>query len=458
MFLPTTAGAKIASLNIVAGGGAGTKSVALSGTAAVATYSVEPDALAFGSQARNVPSDAAGVMVINTSSVDMAVTSITRTGTNANQFSQTNNCGGLLPAGGDCTILVVFLPTSVGDKTATLNVNAGGGAGAKSVSLTGTGIVPTYALAPSPLEFGSQAITVASAARAITLSNTGPIPLPLSNVALSGGNANQFSQTNNCGASIEAGEACTINVVFLPTSVGAKTTNLTVTAGGGAGNQSVSVTGTAVPPTYSLTPATLAFGNQARNIASGALIVTVSNTGAAAVTITSITRTGTNANQFSQTNDCGTSVAAGSSCTINVVFLPTSAGEKTATLNVNGGTAGTKSVSLSGTGIVPVYTLAPTQLDFGNQLRNTSSAAQSLTLSNTGELDLPITGITLNGTNPGQFSQTNSCGTALAVGATCTIDVVFRPTSAGAKSANVRVAVGGGAATPATVPLTGTGT
>ena len=102
-----------------------------------------------------------------------------------------------------------------------------------------------------------------------------------------------------------------------------------------------------------------------------------------------------------------------------------------------------------------VLTVAPRILAFGSETTNLASAPMSITVTNTGTVALPITSITLSGTNPGQFSQTHTCGTSVAVGSTCTITVVFKPMSAGAKSAALRVDVGGGAKT---VALTGTGT
>jgi hypothetical protein len=83
-----------------------------------------------------------------------------------------------------------------------------------------------------------------------------------------------------------------------------------------------------------------------------------------------------------------------------------------------------------------------------------------VTVANTGTAPLVINNIVLGGANPGQFAQTNTCGAAfpatLAAGTNCTINVTFRPTSVGVKSASLTVRV----AAPATnqsVTLGGTG-
>ena len=136
-------------------------------------------------------------------------------------------------------------------------------------------------------------------------------------------------------------------------------------------------------PPFTLTPATsIVFGNQSLNIASTALPVTVTNTGTSAFSL-AIALTGTNATQFSQSNTCGTSLPAGASCTVNVVFKPTSINAKSAALAVTptGGIA--KTVALSGSGIAGSLALSPTAIAFGTQARNTTSAPQTVTVTNT---------------------------------------------------------------------------
>ena len=100
-----------------------------------------------------------------------------------------------------------------------------------------------------------------------------------------------------------------------------------------------------------LLPRALKFGSVAVNTASAAQSVTVTNTGAKATPITSIALAGANAGQFSFTDNCGTSLAGKSTCTIKVEFNPITKGAKSAVLNVNGGGGGLRAVSLTGTGV-----------------------------------------------------------------------------------------------------------
>jgi hypothetical protein len=120
------------------------------------------------------------------------------------------------------------------------------------------------------------------------------------------------------------------------------------------------------------------------------------------------------------------------------------------------GAAGAKTIALTGTGVVTSFTLTPATLAFGDQARNTSSAAKLITLKNTGTAPLPITSLALSGSAPSQYLLSTTCGTSVAVGAQCTANVVFKPTSTGVKSA-ILTAKGGGGAANKTVSLTGTG-
>ena len=372
------------------------------------------------------------------------------------------SCADILSGTATCTGTVAngsrINTATVGGKTFVVNAtDVAGNAAAARNGYTVTAPIVTFSLVPSSLAFNTETVNIASAAQVATLTNTGTIALPITSITRTGANANQFSQTNTCGASVAVNATCEISVVFRPTSAGAKAATLNVNAGGGAGTQTVSLTGTGIVATYTVGPNPLAFASQAVGVASAAQTVTVTNIGTLVVPVTSITLTGANAGQFSQTNTCGTSVAVGGTCTINVVFKPTTVGAKVATVNVNaGGGAGTQTVSLTGTGVVPTYSLAPPSLAFGNQPRNTSSPAQTITLTNTGTLALPITSIALATGNPNQFLQTNTCGMSVAVGSSCTISVVFKPTTTGVKTSTVKVTAAGGAGAQ-TVSVTGTG-
>src|SRR5581483_4561227 len=238
-------------------------------------------------------------------------------------------------------------------------------------------------------------------------------------------------------------------VSFAPTATGSRTGSLIVTSNGTPASSSISMTGTGTVPAAVFSPASLAFAAQAVNTSSAAQSVTLSNSGTAPLSVTSIAASG----DFSQSNNCGTSVAAGASCTINLVFTPTTIGNRSGSLTLSSNSnPAPAAVTLSGTGTAAVATLSPGSLSFSSQLLGTSSAAQSVTLSNTGNVALSISAISITG----DFTQTNTCAASLDPGASCTINVVFSPTTVGSRTGSLSLTSNSNTA-PAPVSLTGTG-
>jgi hypothetical protein len=110
-------------------------------------------------------------------------------------------------------------------------------------------------------------------------------------------------------------------------------------------------------------------------------------------------------------------------------------------------------VALSGTGIAPVAALSPTSLSFANQVVNSSSVPQSVTLNNSGSAALAINGISATG----DFGESNNCGVSLPAGGSCTINVIFTPTAAGAGSGSLIITDNSLGGNQQTVSLSGTG-
>lgn len=197
-----------------------------------------------------------------------------------------------------------------------------------------------------------------------------------------------------------------------------------------------------------ISPTSLTFSSQAVGTTSSPQVVTLTNNQTTAVTSISVSASG----DFAQTNTCGTSLAASSSCTINVTFTPTLAGRRTGTLTVTD-SAGTQTSSLSGTGVSNV-SLSPSTVSFGNQAYGVKSAPQAVTLSNGPTSSLTGISVSITGTNAGDFAQTNNCGTTLAGSSTCTINVTFTPAGYGSRTATLSVSDSAGTQTST---LTGTG-
>jgi hypothetical protein len=154
-------------------------------------------------------------------------------------------------------------------------------------------------------------------------------------------------------------------------------------------------------------------------------------------------------------------LAAGATCTINVTFTPTQLGPRTGSLAVTDNAAGSpQTVPLTGTGVAaPSVGLMPMSLTFTGQMLTTTSAAQPVTLKNTGTGPLTINTIAASGDFAATSTGANACPinpVTLAAGGTCTISVTFAPTAAGARSGTLTV-TDNGAGSPQTIPLNGTG-
>jgi len=407
---------------------------------------VWPLALNFGSQPIGVASTAQNTALTNSGTTTLAITGITFTGTNSGDFSEKDNCGTSLPAGGSCTIAVTFTPTGTGARNATLNITDSAANSPQQVALSGTGSL-IVTLLPSNLNFGSQGLGSTSQPQPVTLGTNGT--LIINSIF-----ANPpFAQTNNCGNGLPAGGSCTINVTFSPQVLGPQNGVLTVTDDATGSPQTVGLAGTGVSPVV-LNPSSLNFGNQTVGATSAPMMTTLTNVGIVAVTITSIVITGPNSSAFAQMNNCSTTIAPNGTCVISVTFTPTMLQSYNASLAINDSAAGSPQVvPLSGVGNGPILMISPSSIIFPEQYVGTSGLPQSVTLTNNGNSPLIISSVT---TSPTDFGSLNACGNSLSVGSSCSIGVFFDPTTGGTRNGTLSIA-DNAAGSPQMVPLTGMG-
>jgi hypothetical protein len=446
-FTPTAPGSATGTLTITDNATIKPVTVTLTGTGVGPVTSLSATSLGFGTQLDNTTSTPRTLTLLNTGNATLNLTSVTIAGTNSGDFAQTNNCGSSLKADTYCTFSVTFTPTTTGSRSGSITITDNASPATQTITLTGTGTAPAVSLSSTSLTFSAQAVGTSSSAQGVTLSNTGTATLSITSITASG----DFSQTNTCGSSVSAGASCALSITFTPTTTGTITGAVTIADNASPTPQTVNLTGTGVDaPIVTLSSVCLTFPAQAVGTTSSAQSVTLSNTGSATLSITSITASG----DFSQTNTCGSKVATSASCTIKVTFKPTAAGTRTGTLTItDNANPTTQTVSLTGTGTAPVVTLSPTSLTFPAQTVGTSSSPQTVTLTNTGSATLSITKITISG----DFSQTNTCGSEVAAGGSCTIKVTFKPKAPGTRTGVLTFTDNASPATQ-TVKLTGTGT
>jgi Abnormal spindle-like microcephaly-assoc'd, ASPM-SPD-2-Hydin len=215
--------------------------------------------------------------------------------------------------------------------------------------------------------------------------------------------------------------------------------------------QSYTVSILAEPNTLSFTPAAgLSFGRQLVGTASTTQAATLTNSGTSPIVVNNIATGG----DFSQSNTCGSSVAAGAKCFITVIFTPSQMGPRSASITVADDTAGNPHLlALSGIGLTSGAnaTLSPTSLNFSSQSVGISSSPLSVTLSNYGTATLNIESIAATA----DFGETNSCGASLASGGSCPINVTFTPNATGSVTGTLSV-TDNAPVSPQTVSLSGT--
>jgi hypothetical protein len=299
---------------------------------------------------------------------------------------------------------------------------------------------PEISVSPTSLIFASQAVATASAPQSVTVTNTGSAPLIISQVAISQtqmplGPQSEFAETDDCiGSAVAVSQRCTVQVRFIPVATGGRSATMTIFGNVAGGQATVALSGTATAAgTVVLTPVTTNFPTTMVNATSAAQNITISNTGGAPVNLGTPAATG----DFNiSANTCTATLPANTGCTVAIVFAPTASGSRTGSFTITS-SSDTLTASLSGNGVLPATdALAPASLAFAPQQLATSSAAQHVTLTNTGDVALTLIAAQIAS---GDFVAVNSCGNSLAAHSSCSVGVIFQPKSIGSVSGALTV-------------------
>lgn len=375
---------------------------------------VDPGGLSFGTVATN-DSPKQSETITNASGSDVVIS--LDPGNNSAFSILNDNCSGTLGDTQTCGFDVRYHPTSSGSDSSTLTVDEGA-VGTDTFSLTGSAVTNRFHFTSTPPPgFGTIAVGDTSNAKQVTFQNqTGFSADP--NPQIVGPDAGDFKLTAfnpaGCGSSVDGGNDCTASVTFSPSGVGSESATLQVDG------DSFGFTGTGVEP-VDVQPLSIDFGDRHVGTNSPAQPITVTNNTNQPISNVSINGNPPDYN----VSGCGGQLAGHDSCTIQVVFSPNGIGQANDTLTVEGQT-----VHLTGRGTAAVANVSPGSIAFGNQPVFTQSASQVVTVTNDGNEDMTIFAPTLGGTNPGQFTISDTCqaATPLPPTAKCTITVTFAPT------------------------------
>jgi hypothetical protein len=314
-----------------------------------------------------------------------------------------------------------------------------------------------FTVSPLTIAFGDQQVNTQSVAQPVTVTNTGTsVNLNITSVTASG----PFMFTNGCAKALAPSTSCTINVSFAPIVVsnGQSGTLDVVTD---AGTQSVALSGNGIPvavPLAVLSPPTLDFGTVPVGTQSGSQQMLLSNAGTGTLNVNSIGMSAAFSIVPGSPSQCAAgsfSLAAGASCTLDVVFIPTQLGPAAGLVLVLSSNAGTASASLTGVGgSGKTLSINPGALDFGAVIFDTMSAAQTFSVTSTGPNPVIIASVKVT-SGGAEFPLTHNCAT-LAPGNSCTGTVKFKPAQVGARTGAITM-VSDAEGSPHTIALNGEG-
>ena len=445
-FAPTVNGARSASLSIPSDAATSPSTAALTGTGVSPAVGLSPTSHAFADQLAGTTSAPHTFTVTNTGSAPLHLGTLSLAGADPSQFAvSSDGCSSATVAPTtSCTVDVSFAPAGPGAKSAGLRVPSDAASSPDEIGLSGVGTAPAVSLDPASQAFGNQLVGGSSAAQTFTARNSGTSDLHIGSVSITGADAGEFSSSaDGCSSTTLAPAAyCTVVVGFDPTSTGAKAAALTVSSDATSSPDSAPLTGTGVQPAISLTPPSHAFGSTSLGTPTATQAFVATNTGSAPLHIGAVSLTGADPGDFDVHADgCSeTTLGPAATCTVDVRFDPIAGGARSASLRVASDAATSPSTSaLTGVGLAPAATITPGPLSFADQLAGTTSAPQTLTVTNSGAATLHLGTVALGGPGAASFAlASDGCsGAALAPTETCTVDVTATPAGSGAQVATV---------------------
>jgi len=201
-----------------------------------------PQQINFGNQAINSTSDPRSVTLVNAGSAVLNISSIVASG----DFTETNNCGTALPAGGaSCTIQITFASTTTGTRTDQITIIDNAQGSPQNITVTGNGVTlaGSLALSATSLSFPAETVGTTSPRQTLRLTNNGNSAVTVTAISVTG----DFAQTNTCDnlpSVLNVGAGCSISLTFTPTGSGSRTGTLTITDDAANSPQTAKLAGT----------------------------------------------------------------------------------------------------------------------------------------------------------------------------------------------------------------------
>jgi parallel beta-helix repeat protein len=381
--------------------------------------------------------------------------------------------------GAACTITATFNPTALTSYSQTVGICDTSPSYGGTITFVGTGVTPPpVAFQPASFDFGQQGVGTTSNPQTFTVFNGGTASVLLGEPSVD--DPNFVIVSNACGSSLPAGTGCAVVADFAPQAGGTVHGNLMIPAGGtpaalqikhrAHGKAAIDSVGPGPGPIGTAATAAL----QGTGVAQGAITlpssldlgtysvgsppnhqdVTITNSGNAPVNFSTVAVSG----PFQITNGCGTTLAQGASCVITVLYSSPTIGAATGSLVVSTDAAnGSAAIALTATTVpspVPILTVLPAQIGFGDRLLGSvSTPPQRITITNVGNAQATL-GLAMSNTD--FVIGFTSCTGTLAPAASCYADVSLRPVGFGPRSGTF-VVNSNTSASPQGVGLSGSG-
>jgi hypothetical protein len=450
VFTSATTGSKSGTLTAMTAHGGSSSKVKLKGGSAGAAsqLSLSTTALNFGNVLVNGNATQA-VTLKNSGTSDVLVSQIGVTG---GAFSVSGvTVPVTISAGQSMALQATFAPATAGTVTGAITITSNAQNATTIVALNGSAVAASYtmSLSPTSVNFGN-VNAGSSTAQNVQLANTGNSSVTVTQVAASGAGISVSGMATPF--TLAPSQSVTLAVKFAPTTGGTTSGSVTVTNNDGV-NAVAAVTGTQAQAGLSLTPTSASFGSVVTGNANSQT-VQLKNSGTANLTVSQATVTGAG---FSLSGlALPMTLTPGQSGNFNVQYTPQSTGSVSGAVSIISNAPNSPAaVALSATGVAASYTISvnPGSLSFGSVTEG-SSAAQGFTVTNTGNSNVAISGMTAAGT--GYAIVSGAGAVTLSPNQSTSVSVQFAPSSAGAAAGSVHI-LSNATTSASSVALSGTG-
>ncbi len=403
--------------------------------------------------------------VENTGTAPLTVSAITRCAGTSAEFTWSPAAPFTVAAGGTTTLSVTYTPTAAGADGGCLSLASNDpDSPATSLTVAASGIAPSaprIVVAPQSLSFGSVTVGL-SADQTFTVSNSGNATLTAT-VTRAAGTSAEFTAAP-ASLSLAPAASALVTVTYAPSAPGSDSGSLAVASNNPATpTVAVALSGTGVSaptPSIALDPPAVDFGPVVTGSTASATVA-VRNTGSAALDVSAITRCSGTSTEFDWSPSAPFQVAAGSSGSLTVTYMPADLGADGGCLAFASNDPATPMINLTlaGSGVaqaVPAIALVPDALDFG-VVTIGGSATRTSQVRNTGTATLHVSAVTAcSGTSP-EFGWTPAGPFDVAPGGATALSATYTPADVGMDTGCLAVASDNPTTPSANLNLAGTG-